>query len=119
MLASTVAESIVARRQTAAKTVRILSLGVAGFAVLCALVVVLTASRTAAQGCAQCYQSAAASGVAGRAALRHGILILLVPAISLFLAILSLLCRRRNPARPAPVGKFSERMAGASSNSVR
>jgi len=81
------------------------SLAVAGFAILCALGVVSTASRAAAQGCAQCYQGAAASGVAGRAALRHGIFILLVPAISLFCAILCLIYRRRNPVRSA-VSRF-------------
>jgi len=114
--------AIVVRRQIVAsltKTVPVRSLLAAGLAILCTLVVVLTASRAAAQGCAQCYQSAAASGVAGRAALRHGILILLVPAISLFLAILSLIYRRRYPARPAPATNFGERLAGASSDSVR
>ena len=49
--------------------------------------------RAAAQGCAMCYQNAAASGSAGRAALQHGILILLVPAGALFLAILSRIYR--------------------------
>jgi hypothetical protein len=64
---------------------------------------VFTASRAAAQGCILCYQSAAASGATGRAALRHGIVILLVPAVSLFLSILALLYRRPNPSRgPAP-----------------
>jgi len=113
---------IVVRRQVVAflaKTVPVRSLLVRGFALLCTLGVVLTASGAAAQGCAQCYQSAAASGVAGRAALRHGILVLLVPAISVFFAVLSLIYRRRHPARPAAVTKFPEGMAGASSSSVR
>ncbi len=87
------------------KTVLTGFLAGAGFAILCALGVASIASHAAAQGCAQCYQAAAASGVAGRAALRHGIFILLVPAISLFCAILSLIYRRRNPARPA-VSRF-------------
>lgn len=51
--------------------------------------------RAAAQGCAMCYQNAAATGPRGRAALQHGILILLVPAVGLFAGILALLCRRR------------------------
>ncbi len=51
----------------------------------------------AAQGCAMCYQGAAASGAAGRAALRHGVLILLLPAVGLFLGIFVLIYRRRNP----------------------
>ncbi len=56
------------------------------------------APHSAAQGCAMCYQNAASSGVQGREALRHGILILLVPALSLFIGIFSLIYRRRNPA---------------------
>jgi len=55
--------------------------------------------HAAAQGCAMCYQSAAASGEQGRAALRHGVLILLVPAASLFLGILALIYRRNTPRR--------------------
>jgi hypothetical protein len=46
------------------------------------------------QGCAMCYQNAASSGAAGRTALRHGILILLLPALSLFLGIFFLIYRR-------------------------
>jgi hypothetical protein len=45
-----------------------------------------------------CYQSAAASGAPGREALRHGIVILLAPAVSLFVGICALLYRRRDPA---------------------
>jgi len=45
-----------------------------------------------------CYQSAAASGAPGREALRYGILILLVPAVSLFAGICALIYRRRDPA---------------------
>ena len=52
-----------------------------------------------AQSCAMCYQGAAASGPQGGAALRHGILLLFVPAISLFVGILALIYRRRNVAR--------------------
>jgi len=57
------------------------------------------APHAAAQGCAMCYQNAAASGGQGRAALRHGILILLAPALSLFSGILVLIYRRRNMTR--------------------
>jgi hypothetical protein len=62
-----------------------------------AILVVLFAAapHAAAQGCAMCYQNAAASGGQGRAALRHGILILLAPALSLFAAIFVLIYRRR------------------------
>jgi hypothetical protein len=59
----------------------------------------LAASSAAAQGCAMCYQSASASGAPGREALRHGILLLLIPAASVFIAICTLLYRRRNLAR--------------------
>ena len=52
--------------------------------------------RALAQGCAMCYQNAAATGSQGRAALQHGILILLLPALSLFLGIFGLMYRRRN-----------------------
>jgi hypothetical protein len=50
----------------------------------------------AAQSCAMCYQNAAATGTTGRIALQRGILILAVPAISLFAGILLLLYTRRN-----------------------
>jgi len=46
-----------------------------------------------------CYQTAAASAAAGRAALRHGVLVLLLPAVSLFVGIFGLLYCRRNPTR--------------------
>jgi hypothetical protein len=49
-----------------------------------------------AQSCAMCYQSAAASGARGKVALQHGILILALPAISIFSALLFLLYSRRN-----------------------
>ncbi|MGC2333910.1 MAG: hypothetical protein WA581_20840 [Candidatus Acidiferrales bacterium] len=60
--------------------------------------VMMMAPHAAAQGCAMCYQNAASSGGQGRTALRHGILILLLPALSLFVGIFFLIYRRRNPA---------------------
>ena len=51
------------------------------------------------QGCAMCYQNASASGAQGREALRHGVLVLLFPTLSLFVGILALIYRRRNVAR--------------------
>ena len=51
----------------------------------------------AAQGCAMCYQDAAATGQHGRIALQHGILILGIPALGWFAVILGLLCTRRPP----------------------
>jgi hypothetical protein len=49
-----------------------------------------------------CYQNAAATGAQGRIALQHGILILAIPAISLFAGILLLLYFRRNHGDPTP-----------------
>jgi hypothetical protein len=69
------------------------------FAVLSTLILAFTVSSAVAQGCAMCYQNAAASGAAGRAALRHGIFVLLLPAVSLFLGVFVLIYRRRNRAR--------------------
>jgi hypothetical protein len=58
----------------------------------------IAAPHAAAQGCAMCYQNAASSGAQGRAALRHGILILLLPALGLFAGIFVLIVRRRDAA---------------------
>jgi hypothetical protein len=57
------------------------------------------AFQVLAQGCAMCYQSAAASGAQGREALRHGILILIFPTLALFVGIFGLIYRRRNVSR--------------------
>jgi len=46
-----------------------------------------------------CYQNASASGAQGREALRHGVLVLLLPTLGLFSGILTLIYRRRNVAR--------------------
>jgi len=64
-----------------------------------AAVVLLCAPHAAAQGCAMCYQNAAATGPQGREALRHGILVLLLPTLSIFLGIFGLLFSRRNTSR--------------------
>jgi phosphate/sulfate permease len=64
-----------------------------------AALIALPISRVHAQSCAMCYQGAAASGAQGGTALRHGILLLFVPAISLFVGIFALIYRRRNVAR--------------------
>jgi hypothetical protein len=78
-------------RETAARRAALLIASLAIAAVL--------APHAAAQGCAMCYQNAAASGPQGREALRHGILVLLLPTISLFLGIFGLLYTRRNVSR--------------------
>jgi hypothetical protein len=75
-------------------TIRLALLG------LCFLgLIALPVPHVVAQGCAMCYQSASASGAQGGTALRHGILILLFPTISIFVGILGLMYRRRNVAR--------------------
>jgi hypothetical protein len=51
---------------------------------------------TLAQGCAACYQSAAASGPRAAEALRHGILILMAVPLGICVAIGRLAYRRRN-----------------------
>ena len=61
--------------------------------------ILLTSPHAVAQGCAMCYQNASASGAQGGAALRHGILILLLPALSVFLGIFVFIYRRRHVAR--------------------
>lgn len=55
--------------------------------------------RAVAQGCAMCYQNAAAADSHGRTALQHGILILLLPALSFFFGIFGLMYHRRNTTR--------------------
>jgi hypothetical protein len=57
------------------------------------------APSAAAQGCAMCYQNASASGPQGAQALRHGILVLMLPTLTLFTGIFALIYRRRNVAR--------------------
>lgn len=73
---------------------RLLRYAVAMAACLC--LGAMLAQHAAAQGCAMCYQSAAASAEQSRAALRHGILILLLPAVGLFGGIFALIYLRRN-----------------------
>jgi len=70
-----------------------------GLAVVGLGLFLVLAPQAAAQGCAMCYQSAAASGEQGRQALRSGILILLFPTLSLFLGIFGLVYSRRNVSR--------------------
>jgi hypothetical protein len=89
------------------KILRSLSAVAAGFAG-----VLLCASAALAQGCALCYNDAASTGPQAQAALRHGILVLAIPPMLIFAAMVATLYRRRNlhhdAVRPA-----------AASNSVR
>lgn len=81
------------------KTITKLVLSWTAAAAACAAVAFLLAPQAAAQSCAMCYQNASAAGAQGREALRHGILILMVPTLSLFLGIFGLMYTRRNVAR--------------------
>ena len=65
----------------------------------CLGIFVFLATQAAAQGCAMCYQSAAATGAQGREVLRHGILVLLLPSVSLFFGIFALIYKRRDVDR--------------------
>jgi hypothetical protein len=64
-------------------------------ALLCAAAILAAPHSAAAQGCAMCYTSAAAAKKAGIQALQHGILILLVPPLLMFLGIFWYTFRRR------------------------
>lgn len=52
------------------------------------------ARGAAAQSCALCYTTASAAGAAGIRALHVGILALLIPALALFISVLSMVFRR-------------------------
>ena len=64
--------------------------------ILGAIVTTVIPSVVAAQGCALCYQSAAASGSRSIRALRNGILILMVPPVFICVGISYMVYRRRN-----------------------
>lgn len=49
-----------------------------------------------AQGCALCYTNAAATGAQGTATLRHAILVLVIPPLTIFGGIIGMLYQRRN-----------------------
>jgi hypothetical protein len=56
--------------------------------------ILASANGAFAQGCALCYTSASALGQAGQRSLDYGILVLLMPALALFLSVMFLLYRR-------------------------
>jgi hypothetical protein len=72
----------------------------------------------AAQSCAMCYQNAAATGTQGRSALQHGILVLFVPAISIFGGILLLLYTRRHVSARSAVPSLLKSPTKASIDAV-
>jgi len=57
---------------------------------------VVSAQAAFAQGCALCYNDAAATGSQGIAALRHGIMILAIPPMLIFATLFAILYKRRN-----------------------
>jgi hypothetical protein len=66
---------------------------VAGVLILSTLIF---ANAAAAQGCALCYQSAAAAGSRAIRALQNGIVVLIIPPLLICSAITYLVYRRRN-----------------------
>ncbi|MFZ0211907.1 MAG: hypothetical protein WAL55_04300 [Candidatus Acidiferrales bacterium] len=73
--------------------------------------ILLGATSTFAQGCALCYSDAAATGPQAEAALRHGILILLIPPMLIFSSLYATLYWRRNVHRESAVRVPAERFA--------
>lgn len=65
-------------------------------AILLAGGTLISTSAAIAQGCALCYADAAATGPQTQAALRHGILVLMIPPMFIFAGLYLLLYRRRN-----------------------
>jgi hypothetical protein len=63
---------------------------------LACVALLLSPSALCAQGCAMCYQSAAASGARFITALRHGILVMFFPPLLIFAGILFAAYRRRD-----------------------
>jgi hypothetical protein len=63
---------------------------------LACLAVLLSPGALYAQGCAMCYQGAAASGARFITALRHGILVMFFPPLLIFAGILFAAYRRRD-----------------------
>ena len=61
-----------------------------------ALVILVSPAALYAQGCAMCYQSAAASGPRSIQALKAGILILMFPPVLITTAIVYLAYKKRN-----------------------
>jgi hypothetical protein len=80
------------------KTRKKLSLvGAVAFSILAACGLTF-APRAVGQGCAMCYQSAAASGSRSIHALRNGIIVLMIPPFFICTGISYLVYRRRHAA---------------------
>lgn len=75
----------------------------------------LSAQSALAQGCALCYNDAAATGPQGITALRHGILILAIPPMLIFSGLFGMLYHRRNATHEAPQAVLNSSPADVSS----
>jgi hypothetical protein len=64
------------------------------FALLAVFTILISARGAFAQACALCYTTASQTSVAAQRSLDFGILTLLAPALTLFLAVIFLLYRR-------------------------
>jgi hypothetical protein len=64
------------------------------FALLTAFTILFSARGAFAQACALCYTTASQTSVAAQRSLDFGILTLLAPALTLFLAVIFMLYRR-------------------------
>ena len=69
---------------------------------LCALCASVVSLNAFAQGCAMCYTTAAAAGPGAARALDLGILVLLVPTLVLFVAVLGFAIRRAAAGDASP-----------------
>ncbi len=67
--------------------------------ILALLLALVSGRGVFAQGCAMCYNSAAAAGKQGTHALNQAILVLLIPPLAIFLGIFAFFYRRRNAQR--------------------
>jgi hypothetical protein len=70
--------------------------------------VVAAPSALYAQGCAMCYQNAAAAGPRTAEALRHGILVMLFPPLFIFAGIIVMAHRRRNDVDDSASPEFQD-----------
>ena len=68
------------------------------FALLAIFTVLCSARGAHAQACALCYTTASQTSVAAQRSLDFGILTLLAPALTLFLAVIFMLYRRASAA---------------------
>ena len=89
--------------------------------VIAAIAILATPSALRAQGCAMCYQSAAASGARMISALKSGILIMLFPPMLIMIGLGRIVYKKRNEFRdgsPMPECDPEESTAPKETNEV-